>query len=187
MSKGRLFVVSAPSGAGKSTLIERVRTKIPYMLYSVSCTTRLPRSYETEGVDYYFMDRPGFERLAHNGGLLEWKEVHGNLYGTPAASVFSAIDRGASMLLDLDVQGAQEVFRRIPSSVGIFITAPDMDELERRLRARGSDSEESIRTRMANALQELQCAHLFAYRVVNDDVEEAVQALCSIITKCSVA
>ena len=183
MCKGRLFVISAPSGAGKSTLIERIRVMFPDLVYSISCTTRTPRFYENEGVDYYFMDKREFERLADSGGLLEWKEVHGNLYGTPAAPVTAALEQGSNMLLDLDVEGAQEVFRRVPSSVGIFITAPDLAELERRLRTRGSDSEESIRTRMSNAREELERAPLFTYRIVNDDVDDAVSALSAIITK----
>ncbi len=183
MCKGRLFVLSAPSGAGKSTLIERIRSVFPDMLYSISCTTRAPRPGEEEGVHYYFMDRNRFTGLADNCGLLEWKEVHGNLYGTPAEPVLKALDQGRHMILDLDVEGAQEVFRKVPSSVGIFVTAPNMEELERRLRARGSDSEESIATRMVNAAKELQAARLFEYTVVNDDLDRAVEELGSIITK----
>ncbi|MEW6352066.1 MAG: guanylate kinase [Thermodesulfobacteriota bacterium] len=183
MGKGRLFVLSAPSGAGKSTLIERIRSVFPEMLYSISCTTRAPRAGEREGVHYYFLDRSRFTQLVHDDGLLEWKEVHGNLYGTPVEPVVAALAQGRHMILDLDVEGAKEVFRKIPSSVGIFIKAPDMAELERRLRARGSDSEESISTRLVNAQKELQAEPLFAYTVVNHDLDDAVEELSSIITQ----
>jgi guanylate kinase len=183
MRKGVLFVISAPSGAGKSSLIEKIRPLFPDMLYSVSCTTRLPRPNEIEGVHYHFVSRERFQEMIDKRQFLEWKEVHGNRYGTPAQPVIEAIRRGQRMILDIDVQGAAEVFKTFQQAVGIFITAPDWTVLEQRLRTRGTDSEASIRTRMKNAVWELEQANLFAYGIVNDDLSRAAEQLSSIIVK----
>jgi guanylate kinase len=181
MKKGLLFVISAPSGAGKSTLIERIRPLFPDMLYSVSCTTRVPRPGEVEGVHYYFVDKRRFRSMVDADEFLEWKEVHGNLYGTPTGPVMKAIESGRSMLLDIDVQGAAEVFRRFKDAVGIFIAAPSQEVLEQRLRSRGTDSEESIHTRLGNALGEMTQAHLFRFRIVNDDLDRAATEMAGVI------
>jgi len=183
MAHGTLFVISAPSGAGKSTLIEEIRPMFPDMLYSVSCTTRAPRENEKEGVHYYFLDRLQFDNMVKAGGFLEWKEVHGNRYGTPAQPVKNALESGRFMILDIDVQGALQVFDKIDRSVGIFITVPDMDVLEKRLRQRGSDSEESIRTRLMNAPREIELGKNYRYQIINDNLDEAVAALAEVITK----
>jgi len=183
MKKGTLFVISAPSGAGKSTLIEIIRPMFPDMLYSVSCATRAMRKGEIEGKDYYFVTKDKFQRMIEAGEFLEWKHVHGNMYGTPAGPVRKAIETGRSMILDIDVEGAKEVFRAFPDSVGIFISAPDMMTLEKRLRLRGTDSEESIATRLANAGSETEMASIFRYQIVNDDLEKAVSDLASVIRK----
>lgn len=181
MAKGALFVISAPSGAGKSTLINRIRPMFPSMLYSISCTTRSPRKDEAEGIDYYFLSREQFKSMIKNNEFLEWKEVHGNLYGTPAAFVTDAVKQGKKVILDIDVEGAREVFRKFGEAVGIFITVPSMEVLEQRLRARGTDSEASIRIRMLNAAHELELAPLFRYQVVNDDLGSAVEKLAGIL------
>ena len=181
--KGRLFIVSAPSGAGKSTLLKRVRSMFPDMLYSVSCTTRRPRPGESHGVHYFFMDDDQFTRMVREDEFLEWKEVHGNRYGTPAEPVLECLARGGRMILDIDVEGAREVFKKIPDAVGVFVMAPDMETLEQRLRSRGTDSEESLRIRLGNAAKEMESASLFQYRIVNDTLESAVQELSSIITR----
>ncbi|MFH1116108.1 MAG: guanylate kinase [Pseudomonadota bacterium] len=183
MPNGKLFVISAPSGAGKSTLIEAVRPTFPDMLYSVSCTTRKPRENEKEGAHYYFLDAPRFDDMVRDGAFLEWKEVHGNRYGTPTEPVKSAIGSGRSMILDIDVQGALQVFAKIDESVGIFITVPDMAVLEERLRKRGSDSEESIRIRLGNARREIELGADYRYRIVNDDLDAAVKELAAVIRK----
>lgn len=185
MDEGTLFVVSAPSGAGKSTLVERIRRIFPDILYSISCTTRSPRPGEIDGVHYYFVTRDRFLAMAAGGELLEWKEVHGNLYGTPFQPVRDALERGRRMILDIDVQGADEVFRKVPSSIGIFITVPDMGVLEERLRLRGSETEDSIRTRIGNAVKEIERGRGFKYRIVNDDLETAVGELTSVIETAS--
>ena len=153
------------------------------MLYSVSCTTRPPRPHEIDGVHYYFLPPDRFQELIDKGQFLEWKEVHGNRYGTPAPPVREAIRRGQRMILDIDVQGAAEVFKAFQQAIGIFITAPDLSILEQRLRKRGTDSEESIRTRMRNAVWELEQAKLFSYGIVNDDLDRAAEELSSIIIK----
>lgn len=183
MKQGRLFVISAPSGAGKSTLIDRIRPLFPDMVYSISCTTRQPRGEEKDGIHYHFIARDRFEAMIRNRDFLEFKEVHGQLYGTPAKPVKEVLEQGGTMILDIDVMGAQEVFKRIPKAVGVFVNAPSLEELEKRLRARGTDSEESIRTRMNNAVREIEVGSAFQYQIVNDDLEKAVEELVSIIRK----
>lgn len=183
MPQGVLFVISAPSGAGKSTLIERIRPLFPDMLYSISCTTRAPRDYEEDGVQYHFLDDRIFQRMVEDGGFLEWKEVHGNRYGTPMEPVRSALESGRRMILDLDVQGALQVFEKVKESVGVFVTVPDIAMLEQRLRDRGSDSEESIHTRLANAPREIAIGKNYTYQIVNDDLDRAVEELADILRR----
>jgi guanylate kinase len=155
----------------------------PDLEYSVSCTTRPPREGEINGVSYYFLSGQEFQEGIERGRFLEWKEVHGNLYGTPRGPVEQALSKGRRMILDIDVQGAFEVFDRIPESVGIFITAPSMETIEKRLRARGADSEESIRIRLENAQYEMSQAAKFKYVVENDDMVQAAKELALIIEK----
>ena len=181
MIKPVLFVLSAPSAAGKSTLIHRVRLVLPDIFYSISCTTRHPRQGEVDAVDYHFVSKPLFQKMIDDRKFLEWKEVHGKLYGTPSEPIEDALKRGVRCLLDIDVQGAIETFGKFENSVGIFIKPPSMRVLEERIRSRGSDSEESIRLRLKNALQELSEAERFRYQIVNDDLERATEELVSII------
>lgn|SRR5208283_4556266 len=183
MGKGTLFVISAPSGAGKSTLIARIRQMFPHIRYSISCTSRPPRKGEAEGVDYYFASTDKFRLMILRDEFLEWKEVHGNLYGTPVAPVNECLASARRMILDIDVEGANEVFKKVPGAVGIFITAPSITILEQRLRLRGTDSEQSIRTRMVNAAREMEQAGMFKYQIINDDLEKAVEELAGIISK----
>jgi len=183
MRTGTLFVISAPSGAGKSTLIARIRQIFPDMRYSISCTSRPPRKGEAEGVDYYFTRTDKFRMMIQRGEFLEWKEVHGNMYGTPAAPVNECLASARRMILDIDVEGAKEVFKKVPGAVGIFITAPSVGVLEQRLRLRGTDSEESIRTRMVNAAREMEQTGMFKYQIINDDLEKAAEELAGIISK----
>lgn len=178
-----LFVISAPSGAGKTTLINRVAHRFPTMRYSVSCTTRTPRVGERDGVDYHFVDRATFERMIDEDRFLEYKEVHGNLYGTPAEPVYRNLERGISVLLDIDVEGAREVFRKMPDAVGIFISPPNAATLEKRLRSRATEDEHSIRRRLDNALSEMEAASEFTYRVVNKNLDRAAEELTAIIER----
>ncbi|MEW6529582.1 MAG: guanylate kinase [Thermodesulfobacteriota bacterium] len=183
MASSVLFVISAPSGGGKTTLISRLRVLFPDMAYSVSCTTRPPREGEVDGEDYYFLDSHRFRQMIKEGEFLEWKEVHGNLYGSPAGPVRECLESGQPMIMDIDVEGAKEVFRNMPDAVGLFVSPPDMTVLEERLRGRGTDSEEVINRRIKNAKDELAAAKLFKYEVVNRDLEETVDQLAAIIRK----
>jgi len=183
MAKGTLFVVSAPSGAGKTTLINAIRPLFPNLLYSVSYTTRPPREGEVEGASYYFVRTDQFERMIRSDEFLEWKKVHGNYYGTPRGPVTQALAAGRKMILDIDVQGAMDVFSRVPGAIGIFITVSDLNVLEERLRKRGTDSEEAIRLRIANAAREMEAADKFDYTVTNDDLGQAVKDLTRIISE----
>ncbi|MCL5125160.1 MAG: guanylate kinase [Deltaproteobacteria bacterium] len=181
MAKPVLFVLSAPSGAGKSTLIHRVRISLPDLFYSVSCTTRPPRKGEADSVDYHFINRDLFIQMIERGDFLEWKEVHGSLYGTPIQPIQSALRGGRRCIMDIDVKGATDVFSRIKESIGIFIMPPDLQTLENRLIQRGADSEDSIRLRLQNAREEIEFATLFSYKIVNDNLDRAVRDLIDII------
>ena len=186
-----MIVVSAPSGAGKSTLCNRLVGEFPKIAYSVSCTTRAPRGDEEDGVHYYFLSKKEFMERAKNGEFLEYAKVHGNYYGTLEDSVLFAMEEGCHVLLDIDVQGAQQLRAsltrlspRHPIRRGfmdIFISPPSIEELERRLRGRGTDAEHVVRKRLDNAKGEMDHAAEYASQVVNDDLEKAYDALKAII------
>lgn len=175
--KGLCLVLSAPSGAGKSTLVARLRAEFPGFAYSISCTTRAPRAGEEDGVQYHFLTREDFLAKREAGFFAEWAEVHGNFYGTPKGPVEAELARGRDMLFDIDVQGALQLKKVFPQALYVFILPPSREVLERRLRGRGTDSEESIAKRMGNALGELRQAAHFDYHIVNDDIEEAADEL----------
>lgn len=176
-----VIVVSAPSGAGKTTVVARVLREVPGLRFSVSHTTRPPRSDEREGVDYHYVDRATFERLKADNKLLEWAEVHGNLYGTGRAEIERARAEGVDVLLDLDVQGAAQVRERMKDAVTVFILPPSYQELEQRLRRRGQDDEETIERRLAAAAREIGAFENYDYALVNDDFEACVEGLKCII------
>jgi guanylate kinase len=178
---GRLFVVSGPSGSGKSTLVRRLvaRTDLRAQL-SVSATTRPPRPGERHGADYYFLTREEFEAARERGEFLEWAEVFGHLYGTPAAPVREALASGICEVLEIDVQGGLQVRERVPNAVLVFIDVPDLSELEARLRARGSDDDATIERRLAGARREIEQASRYDYRVLNADVDQAVEDLAAL-------
>jgi guanylate kinase len=179
--KGKLFVITAPSGAGKTSLIEAVMRDDPSLKISVSYTTRPPRPGENDGVDYHFVDEPAFRRMRERGEFLESAEVHGNHYGTAKKVITDAVKRGDDLILEIDWQGAQQVRRLYPDCIGIFILPPSIEELERRMRTRGQDSDAVIRRRLDNAREELTHSEEFKYRIINKDFETARRELGKII------
>lgn len=176
------IVVAAPSGAGKTSLARALVERHADIVFSVSATTRPRRAYERDGIDYRFVDDAGFDALLARGELLEWAWVHGRRYGTPVSSVREALARGETVMLDIDVQGARQIRKKLPEAVLVFVLPPSGDELLRRLHGRASESSEERRTRMRTALDELQAIDDFDYVVVNDDFERALRALESIVT-----
>lgn len=178
---GIIFIVSAPSGAGKTTLSNVLLGELPEISLSVSYTTRSPRAGEVPGKDYHFVRQSVFERMCEAGEFAEWAAVHGSFYGTPRRSLESQIQRGQDMLLDIDVQGAFAIKQYFADAVLIFVLPPSVDELRRRLAARGTDKAETIRQRLANARREMQQIHRYDYVVINRNVDEAVRRLKAIV------
>jgi guanylate kinase len=178
---GTLFIVSAPSGAGKSTLVNALLAREPGIALSISHTTRAPRPGDINGKHYHFVDRATFEREIAAGAFLEHAEVFGNLYGTSLASVQSQLAAGHDVLLEIDWQGAAQVRKAVPGCVSIFILPPSRVELERRLRARASDSEATIERRLAESRDEMSHAHEFDCVIVNDVFDDALAQLQAIV------
>ncbi|MEC8277624.1 MAG: guanylate kinase [Myxococcota bacterium] len=178
--QGALFVVTGPSGTGKTTLIRETMQKIPELQFSVSATTRAARPKETDGVDYHFLSIKAFNDGIQNGDFLEWAEVYGNRYGTLRKPIEEALSKGASVVLDIDYQGAAQVMAEFPEAISIYVLPPSTEIIEARLRNRRSDSESVIQKRMKQIHIQLQhCAH-FEYLVVNDDLDAAVSQFSSI-------
>ena len=180
--KGLLVVLSGPSGSGKSTVIKKLMEERGNIHFSVSCTTRAPRPGEVDGVSYHFVDRAGFERMIDNNEFLEYAEYSGNYYGTSLKVIGEKQDAGIDVMLDIEVQGAANVRAKCPDAVLVFIVPPTYEELERRLRGRGTDSEEVIRKRLDRALEEIREVGMYDYLVVNDDVAQAAKELDAIMT-----
>jgi guanylate kinase len=178
-----LLILSSPSGAGKTTLTKRLREKFPELLFSVSHTTRSPRANEVHGVDYHFTSRPTFEQEVKQGRFLEWAEVHGNLYGTSIAEVERAQATGGcrGIIFDIDYQGARQIKAKRPDIVSVFILPPTMDELERRLRSRASETEDAVQRRFTGAQKEIAHYAFFDYLVINDRLDEAFEQLAGVI------
>lgn len=174
-------VVAGPSGAGKTTLCRRLTACREDVRFAVSATTRRPRAGEVDGVDYRFVPREEFERMRAAGELLEWAEVHGEMYGTPRSDLEEARAAGAYLLLDIDVQGARSVRRAEPEAVAVFLLPPTGERIVGRLRGRGSEGEEAVRGRLQTARRELLSIEEFDYIVVNDDLDEATRALEAIL------
>ncbi len=179
--RGSIIVISAPSGAGKSTLIKRLVAATPGLGFSVSYTTRPPRPREKHGRDYYFVSDRTFERMVGRGELAEWARVHGHFYGTARKQLRAAQEAGQDIVLDIDVQGHQQVRKRLPEAVSVFILPPSFPELERRLRDRHSDAPEEIERRLQKAREEIAHWSDYDYLVVNDNLKDATQALRAVV------
>ena len=180
-SRGTLIVLSGPSGSGKGTIISQLLHERDDTVLSVSVTTRAPRPGEQEGVHYFFRTREEFEEMIRENRLLEYAEYNGNYYGTPEDAVRRVLAEGKNVLLEIEVQGAEQVMDHRSDLASVFITIPSMTELERRLRERGTESEESIGNRMAVARRELNRAFRYDYVVLNDEVPLAVRRIHTII------
>jgi guanylate kinase len=182
LQPGLLLVLSAPSGAGKTTLARKLLTELPDGVFSVSYTTRRPRGQERDGVDYQFVDVERFQRQIEQGGFVEWAEVHGHFYGSPQAVVDEARAKQGVAIFDIDVQGGQAIKRKYPDAVLVFVLPPSVEELERRLRDRKTDSDETIRRRMLAARAEMERgAASYDFIIVNDDFERAYSDLRSVV------
>lgn len=181
MSKGLLFVVSAPAGCGKDTILEQVLAKEDNVGYSVSATTRAPRVGEVDGTHYFFITRERFEEMIANGEVLEYTEYCGNYYGTPRKGVEAMLAEGRDVVLKIEIEGAMNIKKLFPDCCLVFILPPSMRELERRLRKRGTEDEPTIMRRIAQAKNELDAAADYDYFVVNDDLEDAVNDLIAVI------
>ena len=179
--KGVLFVISGPSGVGKGTINKMLFDEFDgRVAFSVSATTRGPREGEVDGTHYFFISRQDFENRIANNEFLEHAEYAGNCYGTPRSYVLKLLEEGVSVILEIDLQGAIQVKERMPESVSIFILPPSFEELESRLRGRGTETPEKIEKRLAAAKHEIDMAHTYDYRIVNDDLEDAYAQLRSI-------
>ncbi len=182
MRKSVLVVISGPSGVGKTTIIKALLSRRKDVIFSVSCTTRPKRPGEVHGRDYFFITEEEFQSMVERGEFLEWAQVHGYLYGTPRRFVEKALREGKSVLLDIDVQGAMKVMETFKDGVFIFIAPPSLEALEKRLRKRSTESEESIRRRLEDAKWELKHIDRFQYLIVNEELDTAIYELDSIIT-----
>ena len=185
MPPGELFILSAPSGAGKTTLIQALVAggfaDLGGLAFSVSHTTRRPRQGEIDGRDYHFVDRAAFEAMVEADAFLEWARVHDNFYGTSCEEVLPRLEQGIDVLLDIDVQGAEQVIARCPAAHGIFVLPPSYEDLERRLRRRALNDERTIARRLAVSLAEIKRYDRYHYVIINEDARRASEVLAAII------
>ncbi len=180
---GTLFIVSAPSGAGKSTLCAAVRAALPDIVFSVSHTTRQPRSGERPGIDYHFVSRKAFEKQIETDNWAEWARVHGNYYGTSAAFLDKALLNRQTILLDIDVQGAAQIQAKYPACVTVFIMPPSLAVLQARLESRQTDDAATIKKRLANAHKEIAQKGRYRHIIVNDVLQTAIDEMVALIEK----
>jgi len=176
-----VYIISAPSGSGKSTLVEKARQIVPALDFSISYTTRSPRGNEQNGREYFFVPREQFQEMVRRDEFLEYADVFGNYYGTAKNVLHQAEERGKDLLLDIDVQGAEQIKVKLPSALSIFIMPPDRKTLEARLRKRSLDAEEVIQRRLVTASREIENYEKYDYILVNDRLEESIEALTAIL------
>ncbi|MGI6050819.1 MAG: guanylate kinase, partial [Acetivibrionales bacterium] len=181
MSPGLLIVVSGPAGVGKGTVVRRLTERNRDIVFSVSATSRTPRQGEVDGKNYYFISREKFEDMIKNDQLIEWVEYCNNYYGTPKELVFREIENGNIVLLEIEVEGAINIKKKYPDCVLCFILPPDFEELENRLRGRGTETEDAVRGRLARAKEELQLISKYDYLIINDNVEDAAERFKCVI------
>ncbi|MCI9513907.1 MAG: guanylate kinase [Oscillospiraceae bacterium] len=181
MAKGMTFIIAGPSGVGKGSVIKKVFESGRKLYFSVSATTRAPRPGERDGVDYHFISYEQFQSWIAEGAFLEHAEFVGNCYGTPKRYVDEAMDRGEDVILDIEVQGAEQIHRLRPEAVRIFLAPPSWAELRRRLTGRGTESEEKVEKRLQRSREEFQVAREYDYLVVNDNLEQAAAEVLAII------
>ena len=179
--KGKLIVISGPSGAGKSTVVFKAIEGREDVCFSTSVTTRKPRPGEVDGREYFFVDPDRFKEMVENDELLEHAEYVANSYGTPRAYVEDKLEAGLNVLLDIEVQGARQIHEKMPDAVKIFIIPPSLEELEKRLKGRGTDTERAIEARLIRARQEYQEADFYDYLIINDNADKAAKELSAII------
>jgi guanylate kinase len=178
---GNLIILSGPSGAGKTTLRKSLQKNLPDLHFSVSWTTRPPRAEETPGQDYRFVSLRQFERNKEADGFLEWAKVHEEYYGSPLIPIQRWMQKGEDVLLDIDIQGARKVKKKIPQAIAIFILPPSHKELEKRLNSRETESREKIRIRLKNARTELLAVQYFDYALINQEIPASIENLLAII------
>ena len=187
--RGRLFVISGPAGAGKSEIVKMVLKKHPDVKLSVSCTTRAPRPGEEDGVSYHFVSEERFSQLMDEGAFYEWAHVHQNRYGTLKSTVRQELEQGHDLILEIDVQGCLQAMAQDSTVTGIFVSPPSRENLEQRLRSRGTETEESIRVRLGNVAREIATAYQYHYVIIHQDwsvqpdaLEVAAEEVYAIIT-----
>lgn len=180
---GRLFIISGSSGVGKGTVIKEFLKNADNIYLSVSTTTRNPRDGEVHGVNYFYVNKDDFKKAVENGDFLEWAEFGGNCYGTSRSAVEKTLQKGKNVLLEIEVQGAKQVKEKMPEAVTIFILPPSIEEIEKRLRGRGTETEEAIAKRLKAIEFESQEAQHYDYKVVNDLVERAADEISKIYEK----
>ncbi len=178
-----VIIISAPSGCGKTTIVNKLLGKMPGIKRSISCTTRSPREGEADGEDYIFMSEEEFKRKREEGAFLEWEDNFGQSYGTLEVQAKEAAAEGRDIVLSIDVKGARKVKKKIPESISVFIMPPSVEELYARLKGRNTDNNEQLEMRIKEARKEIEASDEYDYLVVNEDLDQAIEELCEIITE----